>query len=234
VVSHTDILDPIKLDVIRTKLFTAVLGDVMDTRGLTRQFLPPEIRALDPDMVVAGYAMPVLEADCCGDVEGQGRQGGGRANPFGLMLRALDDLKRDEVYICTGGSPRYALWGELMSTRARTLGAAGAVVDGFHRDTRGIRGLGFPVFSHGAYAQDQRVRGRVIDFRCAIEFGNGARVNPGDVIVGDIDGVMVIPRVHAADIVSLALEKVEGEEAVRRMIEQGERTEDIFGRTGIM
>jgi regulator of RNase E activity RraA len=228
--NDTDILDLKRLELIRTKLFTAVLGDVMDTRGLTRQFLPPEIRALDPDMVIAGYAMPVLEADCCGDVERQG----GRSNPFGLMLRALDELKRDEVYICTGGSPRYALWGELMSTRAQTLGAAGAVIDGFHRDTRGIRRLGFPVFSYGSYAQDQRVRGRVIDYRCPIEFGNGARVDPGDVIVGDIDGVLVIPRARADEIVSAALEKVEGEEAVRLMIEKGESTEAIFGKTGIM
>jgi regulator of RNase E activity RraA len=230
VANDANSLDPKRLELIRTKLFTAVLGDVMDARGLTRQFLPPEIRALDPDMVIAGYAMPVLEADCCGDVEGQG----GRANPFGLMLRALDELKANEVYICTGGSPRYALWGELMSTRAQTLGAAGAVVDGYHRDTRGIRRLGFPVFSYGSYAQDQRVRGRVIDYRCPIEFGNGVRVDPGDVIVGDIDGVLVIPRARADEIVSAALEKVEGEEAVRLMIERGESTEAIFGKTGIM
>ena len=228
--NDTEMVDPKRLELIRTKLFTAVLGDVMDTRGLTRQFLPPEIRALDPDMMIAGYAMPVLEADCCGDVEGRG----GRLNPFGLMLRALDELKRDEVYICTGGSPRYALWGELMSTRAQTLGAAGAVVDGYHRDTRGIRRLGFPVFSYGSYAQDQRVRGRVIDYRCPIEFGNGARVDPGDVIVGDIDGVLVIPHTRADEIISAALEKVEGEEAVRLMIERGESTEAIFGKTGIM
>jgi regulator of RNase E activity RraA len=230
VANSTEILDPARLELIRTKLFTAVLGDVMDARGLTRQFLPPEIRALDPDMVIAGYAMPVLEADCCGDVESHG----GRSNPFGLMLRALDELKRDEVYICTGGTPRYALWGELMSTRAQTLGAAGAVVDGYHRDTNGIRRLGFPVFSYGSYAQDQRMRGRVIDYRCPIEFANGARVDPGDVIVGDIDGVLVIPRARADEIVSAALEKVEGEEAVRLMIERGESTEAIFGKTGIM
>ena len=228
--NDTEMVDPKRLELIRTKLFTAVLGDVMDTRGLTRQFLPPEIRALDPDMVIAGYAMPVLEADCCGDVEGQGS----RANPFGLMLRALDELKANEVYICTGGSPRYALWGELMSTRAQTLGAAGAVVDGYHRDTKGIRRLGFPVFSCGAYAQDQRVRGRVIAYRCPIEFGNGVRVDPGDVIVGDIDGVLVIPSARADEIISAALEKVEGEEAVRLMIERGESTEAIFGKTGIM
>jgi regulator of RNase E activity RraA len=215
---------------IREKLFTAVIGDVMDSEGLTRQFLPPTIRALDPGMIVVGRAMPVLEADCSGDVLGHS----GRAEPFGLMLRALDDLQPGEVYVCSGGSPRYALWGEMMSTRARALGAHGAVVDGFHRDTNGIRALGFPVFSAGSYAQDQRLRGRVIDFRCPIEFANGVRVRPGDLIVGDIDGVLAIPADRAADIVRLALEKLAGEARVRAMIERGDRTEDIFNKTGIM
>jgi regulator of RNase E activity RraA len=215
---------------IRERLFSAVIGDVMDAQGLIRQFLPPTIRPLVPEMVVVGRAMPVLEADCCGEVVGHT----GRAEAFGLMFRALDDLTAGEVYICTGASPRYALWGEMMSTRARALGASGAVVDGFHRDTRGILALGFPVFSSGAYAQDQRLRGRVVDFRCPIEFANGARVRPGDVIVGDVDGVLAIPHEHVADIVRLALAKVEGEEGVRRMIERGERTELIFNKTGIM
>ena len=215
---------------IRERLFTAVIGDVMDRHGLTRQFLPPEICALDPDIVLAGRAMPVLEADCCGDAIGHS----GAADPFGLMLRALDDLRPGEVYVAVGASPRYALWGGLMSTRAQSLGAHGAVMDGFHRDTREIRKLGFPVFSHGAYAQDQRLRGRVIDFRCTVEFRNGVRVAPGDVIVGDIDGVLVIPKEHVQDIVRRAVEKVEGEEDVRRAILQGERSEAVFERTGIM
>jgi regulator of RNase E activity RraA len=215
---------------IRQRLFTAVIGDVMDQEGLTRQFLPPAIRALSPDMVIAGRAMPVLEADCCGETIGHT----GKANAFGLMFRALDELKPGEIYICTGASPRYALWGGLMSTRARALGANGVVLDGFHRDTRETLQLGFPVFSHGSYGQDQRLRGRVVDFRCAIEFENGAQVHPGDVIVGDIDGVLAIPRDHASDIVRLALAKVDGEASVRRMIEQGEKTQAIFDRIGIM
>jgi 4-hydroxy-4-methyl-2-oxoglutarate aldolase len=217
-------------ELVRSRLFTAVIGDVMDARGLTRQFLPPSIRALSPEMTIVGRAMPVLEADCAGETVGHS----GRREPFGLMFRALDDLKPGEVYICTGASPSYALWGELMSTRARTLGAAGAVVDGFHRDTRGVLQAGLPVFSQGAYAQDQRLRGRVIDFRCPIEFGNGVRVAPGDVVVADIDGALTIPREHVHDIVSLALEKVEGEERVREMIEAGQKTEEIFEKTGIM
>src|SRR5688572_23647215 len=104
---------------IRERLFTAVIGDVMDAQGLTRQFLPPAVRALAPEMVVIGRAMPVLDVDCCGEVVGHS----GRAEPFGLLFRALDDLKPGDVYIAAGASRRYALWGEMMSTRARALGA---------------------------------------------------------------------------------------------------------------
>src|SRR3954447_7108117 len=105
---------------VRDKLFTAVLGDVMDANGLTRQFLPPEIRALSPEMIAVGRAMPVVEQDIDGETPAAGKP-----EPFGLMFRALDDLKPDEVYVATGGSHRYALWGEMMSTRAKKLGAAG-------------------------------------------------------------------------------------------------------------
>src|SRR5919198_4741804 len=97
---------------IRAHLFTAVIGDVMDAQGLTRQFLPPEIRALAPEMMIVGRAMPVLEADCSGDVVGHS----GRTESFGLMFRALDELKPGGVYVATGASPRHALWGGLMST----------------------------------------------------------------------------------------------------------------------
>lgn len=217
-------------DQIRRRLFTAVIGDVMDAAGLTQQFLPPGIRALMPDAVAVGRAMPLLEAD----IVAEPAAGEGPQEPFGLMFRALDELQPGEIYICTGASPTYALWGELMSTRAKALGAAGAVLDGYHRDTRGILALGLPVFSRGSYAQDQKVRGRVVDYRCGINFDNGTRVEPGDVVVGDLDGVLAIPRDHVADVVRLALAKVDGEEAVRRMIEDGGRAGDIFKETGIM
>jgi len=212
---------------LRTRLNTSVVGDVMDVLGLTQQFLPPDIRALHPDHLMVGRAMPVLEADCAGDQSQF-------AQPFGMMFRALDALQPGEIYICTGSSPRYALWGELMSTRAKGLGAAGAVLDGFHRDTRGIRAIDFPVFSTGSYAQDQRLRGRVIDYGCPIEFGNGTRVAPGDVIFGDIDGVAVIPSARVSEVVEMALAKIDGEDTVRRMIEAGRSTEAVFEETGIM
>jgi regulator of RNase E activity RraA len=213
------------LTTLRTRLFTAVVGDVMDTLGLRHQFLPPEIRALTPRMVIAGRAMPVLESDLPEDSDGE---------DFGLMFRALDSLKVDEIYVCAGASPTYALWGGLMSTRAMKLGAAGAVMDGFHRDTREILALGFPVFSRGAYAQDQKLRGKVTDFAVPAMFPNGAMVSPGDIVFGDVDGVVAIPKDVAADVVRLAVEKVDGENTVRRMIEAGGTSEEAFATTGIM
>jgi regulator of RNase E activity RraA len=222
----SEAVEPKLLELIRAHLSTAVIGDVMDVNRLRRQFLPPSIRPLSPGMKLVGRAMPVREEDC-GD-EGKAK------GDFGLMFRALDELKADEVYICTGASPDYALWGELMSTRARALGAAGAVVDGFHRDSRGILAVGLPVFSAGSYALEKKGRGRVTDYRCEITFANGAKVAPGDVIVGDLDGVLVIPHGALEEVVRLAAAKLEGEEEVRRLIEKGEGTQAIFDRTGIM
>lgn len=218
--------------IIKRELFSAVIGDIMDKQGYLHQFLPPQIQPLDDNMFVAGRAMPVLEADTFGE------QVPGTANelmnkPFGMMLEALDDLKKNEVYICTGASPRYALWGELMTTRALKLGAAGAVLDGYARDTKGILSLKFPTFCYGRYAQDQGPRGKVIDFRLPIEI-KGVVIRPGDIVIGDIDGVCIVPQKDEVDIITLAIEKARGEKLVRKAIENGMSASDAFKKFGIM
>jgi Aldolase/RraA len=122
-----NIEDDVLFSSLRDKLFTAVVGDVLDKMGWRRQFLPQAIQPLKSDMKLVGRAMPVLEADVFDESP---RSGAAGMKPFGLMLEALDDLRPHEVYVATGGSFRYALWGELMSTRARYLRAAGAVLNG--------------------------------------------------------------------------------------------------------
>ena len=213
-------------ELIRTHLYTAVVGDVMDTLGFHHQFLPQQIQPLREDMFVAGRCMTVLEADVF-DTDSAVKR------PFGLMLEALDDLKKNEVYICTGGSLRYAFWGELMSKRAIHCGAAGAVVNGFSRDTRGILDLGFPTFSRGRYAQDQAPRGKVIDFRVPIEI-EGVSILPGDIVVGDLDGVCIIPRAKEEEVVCKAYEKATGEKTVAKAIDGGMSATDAFDTYGIM
>ena len=216
----------------KRELFTAVVGDVMDKMGLQRQFLPPQIQPLCDDMVIIGRAMPVLEADVFGDGSGSG------ANPvmdkqFGLVFEAVDNLKPNEVYICTGSSPTYALWGGLMSARAQYLGAAGTVVDGYSRDTREIKSLKYPCFSYGNYAQDQGPRGKVMDYRVPIRLGD-AYIRPGDIIFGDYDGVCVIPREAEVEAFTGAIEKARGEQVVKKAIEGGMGTVEAFKKYGIM
>lgn len=216
----------------RRELFSAVIGDVMDKMGFLNQFLPPAIVPLERSMIVCGRAMTVLEADCFSEAV-EGSHNSLSARPFGLMLEALDDLKTNEVYICTGASPRYALWGELMSVRATKCGAAGAVVDGYSRDTRGILALGFPTFSHGSYAQDQGPRGKVLDFRIPIQVGN-VRVSPGDIVFGDLDGVCVVPQQAEEEVLARAFDKARKEKVVQHALEEGMPAKAAFEKFGIL
>jgi regulator of RNase E activity RraA len=218
--------------VIRKELFTCVVGDVMDKLGLQHQFLPPQIKALREDLVVVGRAMPVLAVDVF-EEKVSGAHNGLMQRPFGLMLEALDDLKRNEVYVNTGSSPRNALWGELMSVRAQKLGAAGAVLNGYIRDTRAVLKLNFPAFCWGSYGQDSAPRYKVMDFRIAIEIG-AVRVKPGDILFGDIDGVCVVPQEAAEDVFTQALEKARGEKVVRKALEEGSSVVSVFEKLGIM
>jgi regulator of RNase E activity RraA len=216
----------------RRELFTAVVGDTMDKLRLHRQFLPPQIKPLRPDMIAIGRAMTVLEEDLPEANLSNGRDAR-LAAPFGLMFDALDDLKPGEIYVCTGASPTYALWGELMSLRALKCGAVGTVLDGYSRDTPGILALDFPTFSYGGYAQDQGPRGHVVDFRIPIEIGDAA-ITPGDILFADVDGVCVVPRAAEEEVFAGAIEKVRGEALVRKAIEGGMSAKAAFQEYGIM
>ena len=216
---------------IRSELSTAVLGDVLDTLGHRRQFLPAEVKPLQSGMRLIGRAMPVLEADIAASaVRSAGPLAG---KPFGLMLEALDDLKPGEIYIASGSSMSYALWGGLMSTRATHLKAAGAILNGYVRDADEIERLGFQVFCRGVYAQDQGVRGQVIDYRCEIEI-DGVRIAPGDLLFGDREGVIVIPRAVEVQAVDLALEKVRTENQVADAIRSGMSACEALRTFGVM
>jgi regulator of RNase E activity RraA len=206
------------------KLFPALVGDVMDKMGYLHQFLPATIKPLHPDMIVFGKAMPVLEADVFSETW-PGAANGQLNKPFGLMFEALDDLKQDEVYICTGSSLRYALWGGLMSIRAMKLMAAGCVLHGYSRDTREILRHGFPTFSMGTYGQDQGPRGKVIDYRVPIEI-EGVRIHPGDVVY--------VPAGISEEVFSKAIEKARGEQLVAKALSEGMSTVSAFQQFGIM
>lgn len=205
------------------QLTTPLVGDVLDRERRWHQFLPQPIKPLNRSHLLVGRAMPVRIADCTGV----------QSRPFGKLTNALDDLQPGEVYVATGGSMNCAAWGEIMTATARTRGAVGAVVDGFHRDTPKVLEQDWPVFSRGSFAQDAGMRSVVIDFRCAVEVG-GVLIEPGDLIFGDWDGVLVIPQAIEAQIVEAALEKKARERVVRSEIEAGSTSTDAFDRHGIL
>lgn len=218
--------------IAKNELFVALVGDVLDKLGYQHQFLSPKLKPVSNDFVVIGRAMPVLEADVFEEAA-ENTNNPLMKKPFGIMFEALDSLKEDEVYICSGSSPRYALWGGLMSTRAMKLGAAGAIVNGYSRDTNEILDLKFPTFSFGGYAQDQGPRGKVIDYRVPIEI-DGIRIKPGDIIFGDRDGVLVVPQGVVVEAFEGAIEKSRGEQLVKKALEEGMSTVDAFNKFGIM
>ncbi|WP_238016976.1 RraA family protein [Dactylosporangium sp. AC04546] len=213
----------VSFDRIKQLLYTPVLGDVLDQLGRRHQILPPHVRPLDPGMRLVGRAMPVLIADAFGPQD----------RPFGRLTEALDQLQPDEVYLARSGRLECAAWGELLTTTARMRGAAGAVIDGYHRDTPRVLAQQWPVFSRGAYAQDAAVRARVVDYRIPIEIG-GVAVHPGDLVVGDVDGVVIVPADVEDEVLELALAKATSENKVRAAIEGGMSSTEALATFGVL
>lgn len=222
---------------MREKLYTPVVGDILDQMGYPHQFLPKEIRPLEalvpahafidpnePDnrLKLAGRACTVLENDVFGV----------QKKPFGYLTEALDQLQPNEIYVATGAH-NSALWGELLTASARARGAAGAVLDGVCRDTPQVLGQNFPVFCNGCWAQDSSIRTYVCDFRCTIEIGQ-VTIHDGDLVFGDVDGVLIIPKEVAEEVLEKALEKAAGEKVVRQAIEQGMSATKAFETFGIL
>jgi 4-hydroxy-4-methyl-2-oxoglutarate aldolase len=197
-------------ELVKTELYTPVVGDVLDALGYYHQFLPQPVQPALTEMKVVGRAMPVVMIDVYGP----------QKKPFGLLTEALDQLEPGEVYLCSGGDMRCAYWGELLTATARTRGAAGAVVNGFHRDTPKMLEQNWPVFSRGRFAQDSAVRTQVTAFRCPIEVG-GVWIEPGDLVFGDLDGVVVIPKKVQDEVIEKSLIKARQENVVRKAIEAG-------------
>lgn len=208
---------------MKEKLYTPVVGDILDELGYYHQFLPQEIRPLTNDMKLAGKACTVLMIDVFGE----------QKKPFGQLTQALDQLEENEIYIATGGTKRCAYWGELLTATAKTRGAVGAVVNGWHRDTPQVLEQNWPVFSCGCYAQDSSVRTQVVDYRCRIEIGQ-VTVQNGDIIFGDVDGVIVIPKEVTNTVVEKALEKASGEKVVRKAVESGMSSTEAYAKFGIL
>jgi 4-hydroxy-4-methyl-2-oxoglutarate aldolase len=214
---------------VRSELATCPVSDVMERFGFRSPMLPPAIRPLRGDMVMVGRAMPVQDEPPVP----YGTPDRFDARPFGLLFESIEALRPHEVYIASGGPPDVARLGDLLILRARKLGAAGIVLNAHVRDAGAILALGVPAFAHGSYAYGLQRRHNVVDYRCSITIGT-VRIRPGDLVIGDGDGVCVVPREAEQEIVNNALAKTRLERNVREDIEAGHSVVDAFKRHGVM
>ena len=208
-------------------LSAAILSDIVDSLGLMRRAMRPFVRPLDDAQVMVGRARTGLYMPGYALREGE--------NPYEVEIALVDDLQPQEVVVlaCNGPSERIAPWGELLTTAAQVRGAAGCVTDGLVRDVRQIRAMHFPVFHGGIGPLDTKGRARMVERDVRVECG-GVSIDPGDLVFGDVDGVVVIPRSHEHAVMDLALEKVRGEDNTRDALLQGESLANVFKRLGIL
>jgi 4-hydroxy-4-methyl-2-oxoglutarate aldolase len=215
------------LDAMRETFFCALLSDVMDSLGYRDQALPPSIRPLDEELVMAGRARTGLFMDVYAPPEpGE--------NPYTLEIALIDSLKPGDlpVFAC-GKTGRIGPWGGLLSTASMVRGAAGAVMDGLVRDIREIRAMKFPVFHAGIGPLDSKGRGVLAQIDVPIECG-GVRVAPGDLVFGDADGCVVVPQAIEAKVIAAALERLEGERGTMAALRAGRKLGEVFAEFGVL
>ena len=211
-------------DRIERELYTSVLADVMDELGYTQQVMRYDIQPLYPGATLAGRAATMLAGEVA-EIP---------AEPFKLELELLDSIEPGEVVVCTTqGSTIAAMWGELLSTHTRARGGRGAIIDGLTRDAWGIEAIRFPVFVTGTTPADSKGRLDVTASRVPIRVG-GVVVNDGDLVVGDVDGCLVVPRAIEDEVIERALAKVSGENTVRDVLAAGASIQQVFREHGIL
>jgi 4-hydroxy-4-methyl-2-oxoglutarate aldolase len=212
------------LPFIEQRLYTAVLSDALDELGTRHQVMREYLRPVHSGCRFAGWARTITCIDCT-EIP---------FPPYQREIEAVDGILPDEVVVVsTGHSSSNAPWGELLSTAARARGARGAVVDGLVRDVRKIEALGFPVFATGIKPVDSMGRGVVTTINEPAECGE-VMVHPGDLIVADYDGVLVIPEAMAGEVVRLAADKARREDASRAELARGAYLEDVYRKFGVL
>jgi 4-hydroxy-4-methyl-2-oxoglutarate aldolase len=203
-------------------LYTPVIADVLDKLGHREQSFRPEIRPLFPGARAAGFARTVRTIPAT-ELK--------PAEPYKGEMAAVDALGPGDVMVVSACD--WSFWGELLSTAARYRGCRGVVIDGYTRDSRAIVTMGFPVFCRGIHPADSLGRLDVAEHDVLIHCGC-VLVRPGDLILADDDGVVAIPQAVAEQALTLAEEKVRGENLVRQALAEGMSVTEAFRRHGIL
>lgn len=214
-----------QLDQLAGRLYAAAISDALDALGSTEHVLRPQIRpvvALPRPLIGRAATASAVPVDAV------------PARPYSTLLEAIDLLAPGEVWVVAAdGQTRSAIFGGLLATAAQARGAAGCIVDGAVRDTRELERLEFPTFATGCSPADSRGRDEVVAHGCPIRCG-GVTIHPGDLIVADRDGVVVVPSALEDRAIERALAKVEGEQGMRSELANGVPVAQAFEKYGIL
>ena len=213
------------LDKIQKELNTAVLCDILDDLGYRNQAMDGGLYPLEEDYKLVGVARTVLAYD----VYEQPKEA------YATEIEAVDSLKEGDIAVCVNKSCNNGFWGELMTNAAIARGARGAIIDGAIRDITQIKELrdSFKVFTRGRNPLDSKGRCLVADYDCPVICG-GVEVHAGDLVFGDIDGIVVVPQEVVETVIEKAFEKIAGENLVRDALRSGMLLKDAFAKYHIL
>lgn len=204
----------------------AFVSDALDSIGLMHQAMRPSIRPLDETRSMVGRARTGVYMEVSHIAPG--------SNPYDTEIAFVDDLQPGDVAVLAcGGSDRIAPWGGLLSTASTVRGAVGCVTDGLVRDILAIREMQFPVFHGGIGPLDSKGRGKMMERDIPVTCG-GVRVVPGDIVVGDADGVVIVPKDVEGQIAAILADKIAGESHTLSALRSGELLRDVYARYGVL
>lgn len=214
----------ISLDQMRELFYSAVVADALDALGFPNQSPRVPLRPLTVDVVLVGRAKTTEWIDRTTE----------DPHPYAQELAAVDSCRADDVLIAAAhGSTRSGVWGELLSTAARNAGCVGAIIDGAARDVRPMTKMRFPVFARGTSVYDSLDRQSVVAYDVPVEI-DGVKFSPGDLVIADVDGVVVVPQEVEAKAIRAAWQKVHDENRTREAIQAGMKATDAYAKYGVL
>ena len=203
-------------------LYPGAVADVLDDRGLQDQTMHPDLSPLTKDMHLAGIAFPVVgRANRSVDPETNIRN----------ILEMLGDAPAETALAYDANDDQFAHLGELSATAQERRDVRGAVIDGGVRDVKKMLDLDFPVFRRYNTPADAVPRWELLDWNVETVVG-GVNVRPGDLLVGDVDGVVVVPQEHRESVLLEAEEIAKTENDVRSAVENGMDPLDAYEKYG--
>jgi|SRR5699024_10937542 len=211
-------------DYLEENVYSSVISDALDSLGYRNQTTDPDLRPLDSKKVLVGRAKTAQVTEINREPK----------KPYVKLIDLLDSVGQGDVIIASlGGSNRSGFFGELLGTVTSAAGGRGAIVDGMIRDAKQLKNMGFPVFTKGFKPTDSFGRNDVVDNDVIIDCG-GVTVSPGDLVIGDVDGVVIVPKDLEDQVVQKAFNKVNGEDNMREELKKGMKISEAFKKYGIL